>query len=135
RKAFQKTVAVVRRQDKSDHWKQIRYVIFDAPGHGGPFEARLELIASLPATPYAAAHPHQRCRDADHLRAELAQIEALGGEGLMLRQPQSLYVAGRSATLLKVKTFKDDEAVVIAHEPGAGKHKGRLGALVVRLAS
>ncbi len=53
----------------------------------------------------------------------------------MLRQPQSTYVAGRSATLLKVKSFKDDEAIVIAHQPGAGRHKGRLGALLVRLAS
>ena len=52
----------------------------------------------------------------------------------MLRQPASKYVVGRSSTLLKVKSFKDDEAVVIAHQPGAGRHKGRLGALLVRLA-
>jgi DNA ligase-1 len=52
----------------------------------------------------------------------------------MLRQPGSAYVAGRSATLLKVKSFKDDEAVVVAHQPGTGRHKGRLGALLVRLA-
>jgi DNA ligase-1 len=51
----------------------------------------------------------------------------------MLRQPKSNYVAGRSSTLLKVKSFKDDEAVVIGHEAGAGKHKGRLGALRVKL--
>ena len=53
----------------------------------------------------------------------------------MLRQPKSMYVAGRSSTLLKVKSFKDDEAVVIGHQAGAGRHKGRLGALVVRLAN
>jgi DNA ligase 1 len=51
----------------------------------------------------------------------------------MLRQPGSKYVAGRSATLLKVKTFHDSEAVVIGHQAGAGRHKGRLGALLVRL--
>jgi DNA ligase-1 len=33
-----------------------------------------------------------------------------------------------------VKTFKDAEAVVVGHQDGAGKHKGRLGALLVRLA-
>jgi DNA ligase-1 len=70
-----------------------------------------------------------------HLKNELARVEALGGEGLMLRQAQSKYVAGRSSTLLKVKSFKDDEAVVIGHQPGTGRHKGRLGALLVRLAS
>jgi DNA ligase 1 len=51
----------------------------------------------------------------------------------MLRQPASKYVAGRSATLLKVKTFHDAEAIVIRHEPGKGRHKGRLGALTVQL--
>jgi DNA ligase-1 len=135
RKSFQKTTAIVRRQDKGDHWKQIKFLIFDAPAHGGAFEERLKLIEALAVTTYAAAHPHVLCKSIDHLKDELARIEALGGEGLMLRQPQSMYVAGRSATLLKVKSFKDDEAVVIGHQPGAGRHKGRLGALLVRLAS
>ena len=67
------------------------------------------------------------------MREELARVEALGGEGLMLREPRSEYVAGRSSTLLKVKTFHDDEAEVIGHQAGLGKHKGRLGALLVKL--
>src|SRR5688500_8574324 len=52
----------------------------------------------------------------------------------MLRQPGSAYVIGRSSTLLKVKSFHDQEALVIGHVPGAGRHKGRLGALEVQLA-
>jgi DNA ligase-1 len=48
----------------------------------------------------------------------------------MLRQPASAYVAGRSATLLKVKRFQDAEARVVGHQPGTGRHKGRLGALL-----
>jgi DNA ligase-1 len=135
RKSFQKTISIVRRQDKSDLWKKIRFLIFDAPAHGGQFEERLELILSLAKHPYAAAHEHTLCKGITHLTDELARVEALGGEGLMLRQPKSKYAIGRSATLLKVKSFKDDEAVVIAHEAGKGRHKGRLGALVVRLAS
>jgi DNA ligase-1 len=134
RKSFQKTVAIVRRQDKSDHWKQIKFLIFDAPAHSGTFEERLEVLRGLSTHPYAAAHPHLRCKDLPHLKEELTRIESLGGEGLMLRQPQSKYVAGRSSTLLKVKSFKDDEAVVIDHQAGAGRHQGRLGALLVRLA-
>jgi len=51
----------------------------------------------------------------------------------MLRQPGSRYEPGRSATLLKVKRFHDAEAHVIDHQPGAGRHKGRLGALLVAL--
>jgi DNA ligase-1 len=137
RKAFQKTVGIVRRQDKTDLWRQVKFVVFDAPGLKDPFERRLEFLADTfrrKPLGHVSHHPHERCRDLDHLRAELARVEALGGEGVMLRQPGSTYVAGRSATLLKVKTFKDAEATVIGHQAGAGKHKGRLGALLVRLA-
>ena len=47
----------------------------------------------------------------------------------MLRQPGSRYIAGRSTTLLKVKSFLDAEARIVGHLPGAGRHLGRLGAL------
>ena len=82
---------------------------------------------------FASPHAHELCRSVDHLRSELTRIEALGGEGLMLREPGSSYVAGRSTTLLKVKSFQDAEAKVIGHQAGAGRHKGRLGALLVEL--
>ena len=48
---------------------------------------------------YARVHEHVPCSGIDQLRRELARVEALGGEGLMLRQPESRYEAGRSATL------------------------------------
>ncbi|AKQ69484.1 DNA ligase (ATP) [Myxococcus hansupus] len=136
RKRFQRTVSVVRRQDRSDDWKELSFVAFDAPGVEGTFEARLErcrqwMEDTRPA--YAKWHEHARCGGTAHLREELARVEALGGEGLMLRQPGSRYEAGRSHTLLKVKSFKDDEARVVGHVAGAGRHKGRLGALEVEL--
>jgi DNA ligase-1 len=136
RKAFQRTVAIVRRQDQSDLWREVRFLVFDAPKHGGAFEQRLAFCQDVirqNQPPHAVAHAHEVCKGLDHLRAELARVEALRGEGLMLRQPGSAYVAGRSATLLKVKSFIEAEARVIAHEPGAGRHRGRLGALLVEL--
>lgn len=77
--------------------------------------------------------PQFDCRGRDHLLAELERINALGGEGVMLREPGSYYEARRSPTLLKVKTFLDGEARVIEQLPGGGRHKGRLGALAVEL--
>jgi len=133
---FQRTVSIVRRQDKSDHWKEIRFVVFDAPEADGDFENRLEFLTDClrpKKQPHAILHGQARCHGLDHLREELARGETLGGEGLMLRQPGSLYEVGRSSTLLKVKTFHDAEAVVLDHQPGRGKHKGKLGALVVQL--
>jgi DNA ligase len=136
RKKFQTTVSIVKRQDKSDHWKQVSFVVFDAPALDDPFEKRLKFVEAYirkqkPA--YAKAHVHEACKGVEHLRKELARIEALGGEGLMLRQPGSKYAVGRSATLLKVKTFHDADAKVVGHVPGKGKHAGRLGALEVVL--
>lgn len=136
RKKFQRTVSIVRRQDKSDLWKEVRYLVFDAPSAPGGFEERVRFLESMFAkqtSRFVTLHPHDLCKDIACLRAELARIEALGGEGLMLRQPGSKYAAGRSSTLLKVKSFKDADAVVIGHQAGAGRHKGRLGALLVRL--
>jgi DNA ligase-1 len=137
RKKFQRTVSIVRRQDRSDAWKEIRYVVFDAPALDAPFEdrlARIEELLDKKGLAHVEAHPHELCRGVDHLREELARVEALGGEGLMLRKPGSKYEVGRSQTLLKVKTFHDAEARVIAHLPGAGRHKGRLGALECEMA-
>jgi DNA ligase-1 len=136
RKMFQRTSSIVRRQDKSDHWKQVKFVIFDAPALDREFEARIEFVAAHVkryAPPYAQAIEQMRCKGMEHLRSELRRVEELGGEGLMMRQPGSKYVAGRSASLLKVKTFLDSEAKVIRHLPGEGRHKGRLGALEVEL--
>ncbi len=136
RKQFQRTVSIVRRQDKSDHWKEVRFLVFDAPACEGGFEARLKFLAeSLDAKrqPYVGLHEHCRCKGLPQLREELARVESLGGEGLMLRQPGSAYEVGRSFTLLKIKSFRDAEAVVLSHQPGKGKFKGMLGALGVQL--
>jgi DNA ligase-1 len=118
RKKFQRTVSIVRRQDKSDHWNEVRFLLFDAPAASGGFEDRLAFLKDAlakGAAKFARQHPHERCKNLEALRAELKRIEALGGEGLMLRQPGSKYVAGRSSSLLKVKTFHDAEAVVVGH--------------------
>jgi len=136
RKKFQRAVSIVRRHDKPDLWNEVRYVVFDAPNQEKGFEARMEFVREALQTaqpPYALAHDHMRCQGLNHLRKELARLEALGGEGLMLRRPGSRYESGRSATLLKVKTFHDAEARVLKHLEGSGRHIGRLGALLVEL--
>jgi DNA ligase-1 len=136
RKQFQRAVSIARRQDKSDLWRELTYVVFDAPAVEEGFEARLAFVGDClrqHRPPHARAHEHEVCRGLDHLRQELARLESLGGEGLMLRRAGSRYEGGRSATLLKVKSFRDAEARVVGHQGGAGRHKGRLGALLVEL--
>lgn len=50
----------------------------------------------------------------------------------MLRRPDAPWRGGRSRDLLKVKSFADDEALVVGHERGAGRLAGLVGALVCR---
>jgi DNA ligase-1 len=136
RKLFQQTMSIVRSGTQSDEWKKVSYVVFDAPNARGHFEDRIAHAAKVlgkAGSPHARHLDHVPCEGIDHLKQELRRVEGLGGEGLMLRRPRSMYEVGRSSSLLKVKTFHDTEARVIGHAPGAGKHKGRLGALIVEL--
>ncbi len=129
RKAFQRTVSIVRRHDQSDHWRDVRFVIFDAPAAKGGFEARQEFLETTlcEQQPQFARVLHQeRCRGLQHLREELVRITSLGGEGLMLRQPGSRYEVGRSNTLLKAKLFSELDAQVVDHLAGQGRHRGRM---------
>jgi len=56
-----------------------------------------------------------------------------GGEGLVLHRANALWSPGRSDALFKLKPMPDDEARVLAHLPGKGKHAGRMGALLLAL--
>jgi DNA ligase-1 len=62
----------------------------------------------------------------------LEAVNKIEGEGLMLRDPDSKYENRRSKSLLKVKTFHDDEAEVLGYKPGTGRCLGMVGALRVR---
>lgn len=133
---FNETVSVVRRHDAGERWGQLKYVVFDAPSASGGFETRLKAAETAlsrdGSSKYACVHPHEVCKGQQQLEDELKRVEQAGGEGLMMRRAGSAYESGRSHQLLKVKSFKDDEAIVTGHQKGQGKHTGRLGALMCR---
>jgi len=71
------------------------------------------------------------------LVAEMAEIVAGGGEGIIVRNPQTFWVPNRTHNLLKMKPFIDDEAVVVGYVTGqetdrGSKFLGLMGALKVR---
>eukprot|EP00697_Spironema_sp_BW2_P014545 gnl/Spiro4/4997_TR2496_c0_g1_i1.p1 gnl/Spiro4/4997_TR2496_c0_g1~~gnl/Spiro4/4997_TR2496_c0_g1_i1.p1 ORF type:complete len:344 (-),score=56.87 gnl/Spiro4/4997_TR2496_c0_g1_i1:57-1088(-) len=135
---FRETVSIVRAHDAGDRWRQVYYHIFDVPSRADePFESRVAWLAKLfeSAPPHLVVVSHVHCRDVAHLRETQLAIERNGGEGLMLRKPGSLYEGKRSGTLLKVKSCRDAEAEVVAHQAGNGKYAGRVGALLCRTPS
>lgn len=136
RREFEETASVVLSHTPDERWKRVRFMVFDAPQAPGTFEQRMEFLkATVPAGKrFVEVVAQVRCEGTKHLLAERDRIVALGGEGMMLRQPESAYEPRRSPTLLKVKTHDDAEATVIAHLPGKGKYAGQLGSLRVRTA-
>ena len=131
---FEQTVGIVTQQQPHVGWLQLKFAIFDVPLTTGGFTERLAQASSwLSAHPsdYAFVIAQRRVEDTADLQRELQRIESLGGEGLIVRDPDALYTPGRSMTLLKVKNYWDAEATVVAHLPGQGRNTGRLGALLV----
>ena len=57
----------------------------------------------------------------------------VGGEGIMLVNPNAQYELCRSYNLLKVKTFYETEATVIGYEDGQNRHSGRMGSIIAKL--
>jgi len=70
--------------------------VFDIPSRGtDPFESRLEYIQSLfgPGGSHCSDHvavvKQEKVKDKQHVFDKLKEIESLGGEGIMLREPKS----------------------------------------------
>ena len=136
---FSHAQSTVRQQQPDDAaWREMRFMVFDLPAHGGTFDQRLPALNQLVELldqPWVQAVPQQRVASDAALQKLLLRTVRAGGEGLMLHRGASMYRAGRSDDLIKVKTHEDAEAKVVAHLPGQGRHAGRLGALVVEMPS
>ena len=136
---FSHAQSTTRQQQPGDvAWRQMRFMVFDLPGDKGTFDQRLPALNALVESlgqPWVQAVPQRRVANDAALQALLHRTVRAGGEGLMLHRGASLYRAGRSDDLIKLKTHEDTEARVIAHLPGKGRHAGRMGALLVEMPS
>lgn len=129
---FDKASGLVRRHNEVDGWRDLTFLVFDAPEADGGFENRIdEAMAWVSSLDYARVVDQEVCEGMEHLQDKMNKILKLGGEGVMLRESGSPYVRNRSGHLLKVKKFHDAEAMVVGYQPGEGRHEGRLGALIV----
>jgi DNA ligase-1 len=132
---FAEVSGVVRQhQPDPEAWQQISYLLFDLPASPAPFAQRaaaLEQLVAANQNPRLKVVKQRSVADHETLMAQLEQVVAAGGEGLMLHHRDALYRPGRSDQLLKVKPYLEDDAIVIEHLPGQGKYSGMLGSLLV----
>ena len=137
RGTFERLSGAVRRRTPDDaEWRTIRFMVFDLPASPAPFDERLQRLRVMfeaIASPRIALVEQFRVADHHALMETLNRVVEGGGEGLMLHRGSSLYTAGRSGDLLKVKRYDDAEAVVVGHLPGKGRLAGMLGALLVEM--
>lgn len=75
--------------------------------------------------------PHSTDAALEVVYSQLAQVVARKGEGVMLRQPHSVWTPNRSPDLVKVKPLDDDEGTVVGFVPGNGRWEGMVGSLSV----
>jgi len=80
--------------------------------------------------------PFQTSKALEIIEQRLMGVCLLGGEGLMLRKPESYWQPKRNDTILKVKKFDDAEGTVIGYVTGRKTDKGSkllglMGALIL----
>ncbi len=130
------TKIVLDKTPNQKMWQQVSFQAFDLPHSVMPFENRQQQLQSVIKNSHVS-HLHwvkqQKMTDLQSIKARLQQVSQGGGEGLMLRAPASLYEAGRSHELLKMKQRLDAEATVIAYQEGRGKFKDMMGAIWVEM--
>jgi DNA ligase-1 len=136
RRKFDEVSGIVRSAVPNDEqWKRVHYLIFELPDAPGTFEQRVaQMRAKVPTAqlPQLKVVDQFRVKDRAELKKRLHAVVRAGGEGLMLHKADAPYVTGRSDVLFKLKPLLDTEATVIAHIPGKGKHRGKMGALLLR---
>ena len=132
RHQFEKIASIVRDRHPSARWREITHYIFDVPHAEGTVTQRL-----LQAVPYESDHlkvlPQLPVTSKEHLHRFLQEIEAQGGEGVVVRNPNAAYSTQRSSQILKVKTFHDAECRIIGYNEGKGKYRGSLGSFTCKL--
>ncbi len=97
-------------------WEGISYHIFEVPNAKGGFLQRLKKARAwfkIHSNQNVKIIPQYHCPDKKSLNTYLEQIIAKGGEGVMIKNPNLPYTAGRTSTMLKVKKAQDMEGIVV----------------------
>ena len=129
---FSHISSIVRDKVPSKEWHQITHNIFEVPNATGGLFARLAKVK-----PYVSniikIIPQIPVKSKENMQKFLKTVEKKGGEGVVVRDPNALYIAKRTSKALKVKSFYDTECRVLSYVEGKGKLKNKMGALKCQL--
>jgi len=123
---FSNISSILNTKNNNKKWKELTYNIFEVPEAKGDLLTRLHVAKQ---TKYIKIIKQIKVKNKEHLKQFLKEIEAKGGEGVVVRDGSLKYYTGRNNNALKVKSYIDEECKVIAHNEGKGKYLSRLGSI------
>ena len=149
RENFESMGVVRKHKPDPKEWIPVKFVVYDLPSVKKPFSERLkelrkvvkenkdrwdEVKKTLPEEfqiecPVKMA-TQTTIESEEHMEELYKKIIEKGGEGIMLKCPNSMYEDKRSNYMLKVKPSFDEEAIIVDSKMGKGKYKNDLGAFI-----
>ena len=109
--------------------ESIQYHIYDLPSCDCVFLARYIILSKLQTPKYCKLVPTDVCPDEDTIQLYYYQYIEQGYEGQMIRTNEK-YENKRSKSLLKHKSFIDEEYTILGVEEGVGNKTGMVGSFV-----
>lgn len=130
-KSFSQIISMLKKQGEI----HLKYYVFDVPEASGGLLERLEMLKN-----YLQKNPNNNIiiikqtplSDVQAIMQLLHKVTSNGGEGLVLRDKDAPYTAGRSKRDFKLKLVYDAECEVIGITKGKGKYKDKMGAIICK---
>uniref|UniRef100_A0A6B2LMH4 Uncharacterized protein n=1 Tax=Arcella intermedia TaxID=1963864 RepID=A0A6B2LMH4_9EUKA len=88
--------------------------------HPGSYVERYDVAReAISSSPHLCVIPIVMCLGLTHLYTVLNEITQRKGEGLMLYNPSSKYISGRTSSILKVKAYQEEDVKFIKINPNS----------------
>lgn len=141
---FDQSSGALRRKDKRNQDAVFTYWCFDIikrkewdARRTAPVRLRkmdLEALRQVQGIPHLKTVPFDLIKDPTHeqIMAICKKYVDQGFEGAMAKWADAVYKFGRGREMQKVKLFKEADLRIIDFYEGKGKHKGRLGGVIVQ---
>jgi ATP-dependent DNA ligase len=132
---FNKIISCVRKTkptqaDLEESKQNIQYWIYDLPSQVGSFEERFKVLCNLDLPDCCVIVWTEPVHTMERLMTIYGDLMDDGYEGQIIRILDSEYENKRSKSLLKHKTFFDQEFTILGVEEGKGKLKDKAGTMI-----
>ena len=121
-------------QDLADSAKVIQYHVYDLPNCDAVFTKRYQALLAMTLPECCVKVATDQIDNANDLNAYYEDYMTAGYEGQMVRL-DAPYENKRSKSLMKHKSFTDEEYTIVGYEEGNGNLSGMVGALVFETAT